>query len=244
MIRRHDFNSDWWGKDVGIVSDRAFFELPNSAQLDSLGRFDWVEFVTAVSEIPSRCVLAKAGFFYVDTQMRFRLSLGSKELSDCGRRLEVKSAVESPFEVQPGDIQPFLHERFYELPGATESRIRERYSMWASRLVSQHPATALRFSLGGEAQGWFLAESRNNGLQLTLAMLSARSNISGFDLYSRAMAHFADLGYRLGLASFSVRNSNVFNIYSTLGARFVEPRECWMWVPVKHQLCDQRHKKM
>ena len=61
-------------------------------------------------------------------------------------------------------------------------------------------------------------------------MLTAHACVSGFDLYSRAISHFAGMDFRLGHASFSVRNSSVLNIYARLGACFLEPRECWMWI--------------
>jgi len=236
MIRRHDFNSEWWGEDVGIVCDRTFFELPLSAQHDALEKFAWVEFAHPVSQLPSRHALTKAGFFYADTQIRFRIDLRNVEVGSCARRLKVNSAAESPFEVKEGDPRPFLHERFYVLPGATESKISERYRRWASGLIAADPATCLHVLLNDRTQGWFLAQSENDCLQLTLAMLSTRASVSGHDLYARAIAHFAEQGHRLGFASFSVRNSNVLNIYSQLGARFLEPRECWVWTQAKNRV--------
>jgi hypothetical protein len=230
MIRRHDFNSEWWGEDVGIVSDSKFFEEPSRDQSAALRRFAWVEFVQPVSQLPSRRALAAAGFFYADTQVRFRLDLRRTTPSQCSDHLAVESAADSPFHISPADIRPFLHERFGVLPGITESRLSARYSLWASRLIASAPVTSLRFTLPGATQGWFLAQLDQEGLELTLAMMSAGAQISGFDLYARAIAHFADCGHRLGYASFSVRNSSVLNIYSRLAARFLEPREIWMWL--------------
>jgi hypothetical protein len=244
MIRRHDFNSEWWGENVGILSDSAFFELSTTAQREALGRFAWVEFSDPVSQLPSRRALTEAGFLYADTQIRFRIDMGKVEAGSCARDLKVNSAAECPFEIQEGDPRPFLHERFYILPGATESRISARYRRWASKLIASDPATSFRFLLNGHPQGWFLAHPEKNGLQLTLAMLSAHASVSGRDLYVRALARFAEKGYRLGFASFSVRNSNVLNIYSQLGARFLEPRECWIWTQPKTQCCDRSHLKM
>jgi hypothetical protein len=231
MIHRHDFNSEWWGTDVGIVADPAFFQQPTSIQVAALQKYAWVEFAQPVSKPPLRTALAQTGFFHVDTQIRFRLDMRKVELSQCARQLEVKSATELPFEIEPTSFRPFLHERFQVLPGATEFRVCERYSLWASRLISLSPATCLRFNLNDEIQGWFLAQPGDEGLQLTLAMLSTRAIISGYDLYARAIAHLAKLRHRLGFASFSVSNLNVLNIYSRLGAHFLEPRECWIWVP-------------
>lgn len=242
MIRRHDFNSEWWGEDVGIVPDSKFFEEPSRDQSAALQKFAWVEFAQPVSQLPSRHALAAAGFFFADTQIRFRLNLRRIPSSQCEGQLAVKSAAQSTFRISPTDIRPFLHERFSVLPGITESRLSARYSLWSSRLIASDPGTCLRISLHKETQGWFLARGDNDGLNLTLAMLSADANISGYHLYSRAVAHFADCGQRLGHASFSVRNSSVLNIYSRLGARFLEPREIWIWVRrQQHPVCDNDH---
>lgn len=229
MIRRHDFNSEWRGEEAGIVSDPAFFALPPNDKSAALQNFAWVEFAQPVSQLPSRGVLAEAGFVYADTQLRFRLDLRNIERSPCAHELQVKSADESSFEIRTSDIRPFPHERFCMLPGATEARITARYHRWASHLILQHPATSLCLSRENEAQGWFLAQPENIGLRLTLAMLNVRAKVSGYELYVRALAYFSETGYNLGFASFSARNSNVLNIYSRFGARFLEPLECWIW---------------
>ncbi len=233
MIRRHDFNSEWWGDEVGIVPDAAFFDLTPKDRFAQLQEFVWVEFAQPISQLPSRRVLADAGFFYADTHLRFRLDMRNVECSSSACRLEVRSAAELPFEIHATDIRPFLNERFYVLPGATEVRVTARYHRWASRLISQHPATCLCLSLENEVQGWFLTQPEKAGLQLTLAMLNVRAKISGLELYARSLAHLSEIGYSLGFASFSARNTNVLNIYSRLGARFLEPRECWMCIPGK-----------
>lgn len=245
MIRRHEFNSEWWGEAVGIVSDNAFFKLPSPEQLALLQKFAWVEFAQPISRLPPRPALASSGFFHADTQLRFRLDLRRVPTTRCCDHLAVESAVESPFHISPAEIRPFLNERFGVLPGITESGLSERYSLWASRLIADDPGTCLRFRLGEATQGWFLAQSDNDGLGLTLAMLSASAKISGYDLYACALACFASRGYALGHASFSVRNISVLNIYSRLGARFLEPREVWMWLrPQQLPVCDYDHGNM
>jgi hypothetical protein len=66
-------------------------------------------------------------------------------------------------------------------------------------------------------------------IELTLAVLKKGGVISGLDLYSGAAAHYNRQGYRVGKAGFSVTNTAVHNIYASLGARFTEPREVWMY---------------
>lgn len=230
MIRQHDFNSEWWGESVGIVSDPAFFfDLAASKRIGALEKFAWVEFVDCASP-RLRQALIKAGFFYADTQIRFRLDLRRINVTQCGQELRVETAATSPFEIHAADPRPFEHERFYALPGATGAKISRRYALWAAHLVRGHPETCLRLLQNNLVQGWFLAQTEEESLRLTLAMLSKNARVPGYDLYARAICHFAAMGYRLGFASFSVDNSSVLNIYASMGAKFLQPRECWMWV--------------
>ena len=230
MIKKHEFNTEWWGEEVGVVTDSEFFRQSSAEQRAALQQFAWVEFVQTVSKVPDRRVLAGAGFFNIDTQVRFRLDLTHIEPSACAKSLQVEIASQSPFGIQDGDLSRFQHERFYALPGASEARVNNRYVRWSNNLIHEHPATCLRFSQDSRVQGWFLSHPESGSIDLTLAMLGSAASISGFDLYSRALGEYAGLGFRLGLASFSVRNGAVHNIYAKLGARFLEPRECWMWI--------------
>jgi len=229
MIKSHEFNSAWWGRDVGIVTDPAFFAQPASIREEGLSRYAWVEFVQPPSRLPPRATLSKAGFFYADSQVRFRLGL-SRVKPGSWAELVVQSASKNPFEVRAEILRPFSHERFYEIPGATPSKVLERYVRWSRLLIEDHPETCLQFLLNGKVQGWFLSHPAPGGLELTLAMLSSESAMSGFDLYSIAIAAYSAQGFRVGFAGFSLTNSAVHNIYANLGARFLEPKECWIWL--------------
>ena len=230
MIKRHDFNTEWWGDEAGIVTDPAFFTQPSSQIRTALDRFSWVEFFHPVSKLPARHILANAGFFYTDTQIRFRLDLAHIQPNSCAAALKLEIASASPFSIEDDELKLFPFERFYALPNATESKVNQRYVLWANNLIQQNPATCYRFLQDRKVQGWFLSHPEPPAIGLTLAMLSQNAAISGFDLYSRALAEYAKQGFRLGMASFSVRNTPVHNIYANLGARFLEPREYWMWI--------------
>jgi hypothetical protein len=230
MIKAHEFNSAWWGREVGIVTDPAFFAQPASTRQEELSRYAWVELVQPPSKLPLRTVLAKAGFFYTDSQVRFRLRLERIKPRICAGAVAIQSAYTSPFEVRVDALQDFAHERFYQLPGVTSVRVAERYAQWSNLVLRDHPETCLQFLLNGKVQGWFLSHPASGGLRLALAMLSTESVMSGFDLYSAAIAEYAAQGFRLGFASFSLTNTAVHNIYTNLGARFVEPTECWLWL--------------
>jgi hypothetical protein len=230
MIKRHEFNTEWWGDEVGIVEDPEFFTQPASQIRAALDRFSWVEFVHPVSKLPGRQVLADAGFFYTDTQVRFRIDLSQIQLNPCAAELNLEIASDAPFTIQDDELKVFPFERFYALPNASESKVNERYVRWGNSLIQQNSATCYRFLQDGKVQGWFLSHPESPAINLTLAMLSRNAVTSGFDLYSRALAEYAKKGFRLGMASFSIRNTPVHNIYANLGARFLEPRECWMWI--------------
>ncbi len=230
MIKRHDFNTQWWGDEVGIVTDPEFFTKPASQRKNALDRFSWAEFVQPVSKLPSRTVLSEAGFFQVDTQIHFRIDISRLQIGTCASALLLEAASDSTFSIEDDELKLFPFERFYALPTATESRVSHRYALWGKKLIQQNPAICFRFIQNEEVQGWFLSHAEPPVINLTLAMLSRKALISGYDLYSRALAEYANRGFRLGMASFSVRNTPVHNIYAKLGARFLEPRECWMWI--------------
>jgi hypothetical protein len=89
----------------------------------------------------------------------------------------------------------------------------------------------MRLFLNDKLQGWFLSRPvKQHGLNLTLAMLSNTAEISGMLLYQQACVAYAERGYRLGHASFSVTNTAVHNIYATLDARFIPPGGNWLWL--------------
>jgi hypothetical protein len=230
VIRRHDFNTAWWGEEVGIIDDTAFFELSTDARAAALQPFAWAELVQPLSRLPARRRLAEAGFFHADTQVRFRLDLRRVRTSPSAAELAVERADVTPFGVAPKEMRPFLHERFYTLPGADAARVTARYARWSAELIRDHPRTCRRFLREGRVQGWFLAQPEGSTVNLALAMLAAEAVTSGYDVYARAATEFAGLGFHIGWASFSVSNTAVQNIYASLGARFVEPREYWMWI--------------
>jgi hypothetical protein len=230
VIRRHDFNTAWWGQEVGIIDDPAFFELNAGARTAALQPFAWAELVQPVSRLPARRRLADAGFFHTDSQVHFRLDLRQVRATPSAARLAVERADVAPFTVAPAEMRPFLHERFYALPGADVARVTARYARWSAELIHEHPRTCQRFLREGRVQGWFLAQPDGSMVNLTLAMLAVEAVTSGYDVYARAATEFAGLGFSIGWASFSVSNSAIQNIYASLGARFVEPREYWMWI--------------
>lgn len=235
MIRRHDFNSRWWGSEVGIVDDGAFFDLAADERERLLAPYAWAEFKAPFA--PERSArMAAAGFFMVDLQLGFRIGLSAVPSSGSVERLEIvfadragRDAAEL-FDFTPERLADFEHERFQALPGITPARMTQRYALWARDLAASDPTTALAMRAGGRVQGWFLSQASPQGLHLTLAMLARGATISGHALYQRALLAYAERGHRLGRAEFSATNTAVHNIYAALGARFLLPRECRLWI--------------
>jgi hypothetical protein len=231
MIRKHDFNSRWWGSPVGFVHDPAFFSLDSVAQQKSLEPYAWAEFHAQIDQAPLLRDLATAGFFQTDIQIKFLLNLSKVKASPSTDRLEFHFADQKNFDVEAEELAMFVHERFRHIPGCTEARTNERYALWANHLIREHPETCIQLLLGNRLQGWFLSRpGEKRGLNLTLAMLSNTAQISGMLLYQQAFVAYAARGYRLGNASFSVTNTSVHNIYATVGARFIPPIGNWLWI--------------
>lgn len=229
MIREHEFNTRWWGSPVGILNDPGFFDLDQSAQHEACAPFAWIEFSAPLDVAPVPDKLGHAGFYWVDTQIPFRIGLSNIDSTSSIERLSATSAEETPFHISKQELKSFAHERFRFLPGITTERIDERYALWSNLLIANHPAWCLRIVDGTDVQGWFLSQALpGRPLDLTLAMLKSDARISGHLLYQKAMLEFAVRGARIGNAAFSVVNTPVMNIYASLGARFLTPKGHWL----------------
>ena len=243
MIRKHDFNSRWWGSDVGIVADDAFFDLRADERARALAPWAWVEYRAPLGAMPDdvgdgagfggarAARVARTGFACVDVQERFRIGLAKLEATPSVERLEARFADEEAFSVPVSALQDFRHERFLAVPGATSERVNERYALWSAELLAASPDTCLEVREGGEPQGWFLGRATQGGLELTLAMLHREARITGHHLYHRALLAYRDRGVRVGFAGFSAANTAVHNVYASLGARFQAPEACHLWWP-------------
>ena len=232
MIGLNEFDSDWWGKPVGIVTDPAFFGLPSDEREDRLTQYVWVEFrVPLNSGLMSLWELHRAGFTQIDTQINYRLGFRGLMKPPSLDELDVEFADESPFTFIADDVKSFDHERFIFLPGISQERINQRYALWGATHINEHPSTCLRVLYKGSVAGWYLGDDiENKGLHLALGMLHKDSEISGLLFFLKAYHAFASRGHRLGWASFSVHNTPVHNIYSGIGARFLDSVGYWMWI--------------
>ncbi len=230
MIRDDEFNKKWWGKKVGIITTGAFFSLRKTEQEERLKTYAWVEFKASLDAAPGLFLIHDAGFFWVDTRVRFRINLAKIRSSASVAALEIRFADKAPFAISELEPAPFKHERFAHLPGVSEVKLVDRYLLWSNGMISLHPAWCMQILSKGAVQGWFLSEPKGEGLDLTLAMLHRDAHISGLLLYQAALAAYAARGATLGSASFSATDTTVLNIYSQLGARFASTEVCWMWI--------------
>ena len=231
MIRTHEFNTAWWGNDVGIIDDAMFFDQTDGERQAQLAKYRWAEFHV---ESPAPELVRKmhdARFVFGDAQMEFRVRLadGGQRTSSADK-VDLQSAATKPFSVSTSDVRAFEGDRFFLLPGVTMQRVEERYALWTQRLIKESPAACLRASRDGKTQGWFLSAPSKKGLELTLAMLSKNATISGQLLYASALAEYARMGHTVGWAKYSYRHTAVANIYASLGARLTGVRETWLWI--------------
>ena len=228
MIRQHDFNSNWWGAPVGIVSDpQALQRAPLEEVAAAAAAYKWVVLRGLADAGLDSVALAARGFLAVDSQVRFRIGLRRLQSTPSIDRLRCRFADDEPFEVDVADIPNFVSERFRVLPGADDQRIRQRYALWSEVLLAECPERCMRVLSDGEVQGYFLSRQTREGLNLTLAMLRPSATVTGMHLFHKALLAYAGRGVRLGHASFSVANTPVMNIYSSLGARFMTPESFW-----------------
>lgn len=233
MINLHEFNTRWWGAPVGIVTDAQFFAQSPQTRLEQLSPYAWAEFSGTLPEAISPADLCRAGFFQADTQVQFRLDLRQVAAPQCSEEFTIEFADSTAFAVELDEMALFRHERFLHLPGATLERVAERYALWSADLLAANPTTCLRVVYKGTTQGWFLSRDLGGKLNLTLAMLSRQASIPGATLYRAACHAFGQRGYRIGYASFSASNTPVHNIYSQMGARFLDPRHHWLFLTAK-----------
>lgn len=229
MIRDHEFNSVWYGRRAGLVTDVRFFDLSESDRARLLVDYAWVEYRAPLTNgietlAPSRC-----GFAFVDVQVEFRISLRRIPTPPCVDDLSIISGEDQFVVPAIQDIKPFVHERYALLSEVDAEKLQQRYWMWAQRLAAADPRYCLTVGLPSSVQGWFFAHPTNRGLNLTLAAMHRDATISGAALYAHCLRAYADRGATVGYAGFSVTNLDVHNIYAWLGARFIPPTAVWIW---------------
>jgi hypothetical protein len=239
VIRRHDFDSEWRGRPVGIVDDPALFTYPS----DQVGRlcepFEWVEFRDDATNPTEAASLLARGFAKLDTHIQFRLDLEALAPAPVPG-LRATTAAESSFDPDLSIAHPFKNERFVSLPGVDQAAINERYTLWARALCDEAPSWCVAVGKDDTLQGWFFSRQIEPGhINLTLGVACAHSQISGKDLFRSAFARYLEAGATVGSATFSVKSLAVMNIYSSFGARFTGATDFWLrspsWDPNTHE---------
>lgn len=229
MIREQVFNAHWWGARVGFLDDASFFSLTPREQHAMLDEYAWVEFVAPLGAV-SPHDLSRSGFVQIDTQIGVQLDLTRIPPPPAPINLQAESADGKAFVIDADDMASYERERYRYLPDITPHKINARYALWSKALIVAQPQWCLQVSNGQQVQGWFLAEQEREGFRLTLGMLNRNAQISDTLLYQVALGEYVRLGQRVGSARFSVTNTAVHNIYAKLGARFLAPSGCWLWI--------------
>ncbi len=230
MIETNKYNSAWLGLNAGTLADPGWFLKSASERDTELAGFGFVEFKARMSEAPAATLLHEAGFFWVDAIIGFRIGLSHLTSTPSLERYDCVSAQAETFHVDGNEMMDFQNERFLSLPGMTSELLAKRYESWANQLIQEDPSSCFRVLLGGKTQGWFLGKKRGTTVELTLAMLAKGASASGAHLYHKALLAYSNMGCSMGKAAFSVKNTPVLNIYSSMGAHFTQPEGVWMWV--------------
>ena len=228
------YNTRWWGARFGRVTSDAFFDRPAPEVAADLSAFSVVEFSTGDVAPNLSARLAQHGFWWADCQLAFRIGLrevANTALPASVAGLRMVPAAERPFTVAASELPIFKAERFRALRGITATQLAQRYANWSNDLIAAHPDACFEaFDEAGNSAGWFLGKPLSaSTIELTLAMVRPGAGPVGGALYQAAIHAYAHQGYRLGRAAFSVQNTDVLNIYSQLGARFVAPAHIWLW---------------
>ncbi len=227
IIKKHEFNSRWLGRPVGIVQDVEAVRRADPQFEKEAAAFDWVELRTTKRQPGDGLAFHDMGFFYGDTNVCFRLNLREVKAPSSTNDLKVISAAEEPFEVDTTNLAPFEFERFNGLPGMTQEAVDRRCAMIANDTLKTNPETSVRVLYKDQPQGWFCAEAHSASIYLTVAGMYKDAVVSGLIMYQVALRSYAAQGFRAGWAGFGVRNNAVHNIYGWIGARFHETRESW-----------------
>jgi hypothetical protein len=230
MIETNKYNSAWLGLNAGTLADPGWFLKSASERDTELAGFGFVEFKARMSEAPAATLLHESGFFWVDAIIGFRIGLSHLTSTPSLERYDCVSAQAETFHVDGNEMMDFQNERFLSLPGMTSELLAKRYESWANQLIQEDPSSCFRVLLGGKTQGWFLGKKRGTTVELTLAMLAKGASASGAHLYHKALLAYSNMGCSMGKAAFSVKNTPVLNIYSSMGAHFTQPEGVWMWV--------------
>jgi hypothetical protein len=231
MIQLHEFNTRWCNAPAGIVTDPAFFSLPLAQQKNLLEPYAWCEFKTPENNAPTYGQMHGAGFMLADTQIHFKIDLSKIETTSSAQNFQMVSPTTHPhfFILNDDTMLDFRHERFHAIASISPQQVNQRYHLLAQDIIQKHPETCLAMIHQDQCQGWFLAFPTQKGLNLMLAMLHRNATTSGLYLYMKAMATFAQLGHRIGYASFSASNMAVMNIYAGFNAKFLRAEGQWVY---------------
>jgi hypothetical protein len=227
LFEEHSFNTEWLGEPFGIAFGAEPLTM-NVEQLRSATRgFRWVEVRCQSTDIPSDSLYPVNGLIHVDTQLHYQLTLN--RLSPTPKTLRAVTIRNSTTPEPKFDFAPFKTERYLRLPVVNQERLDQRYELWASRLLIEHPKFCLNIMSGSDVVGYSFAQPiSDKKINLDLVAASTGGNVPGLGLYVVALNAYKELGFDQVQASFSSSNISALNIHIALGCRVLSATHIWL----------------
>jgi len=224
-IARHEFNTVWWGKPVGISTDRALLTMPDDELDKMVLDYDWIEVRCPLNEIPAAWLGPNNGFQYVDAQLSYRAPL--RHLAPLSPATSLIPATDRPLGGLD-DLAPFSSERYAKLPGVTAERLAARYRRWANDLVAAHPDWCAAVLHEGQPAGYIFGAPDGRSANFVLAASSVEATTPGLVIYLAAAHFFAGKGAARMASAFSSTNVGALNAHVALRCRFDKATGIWI----------------
>jgi hypothetical protein len=227
MHRIHEFNTRWWGAPVGH-SDDIDLLMANEAELTrELQQYDWCEVRVRHDDVASSPTVKQNTFVWFDTQLHYRLSL--RRLDRLPQTAKIIACSELAINVE--SFASFQSERYRLLPNVSQTKVDDRYKLWAKNLIESNPEYCATAFYKEKAVGFFFGQPDGEFVRFSLAVADQMSLVPGMFLYSCAADYFKSLGARTLTASISSQNVGALNIHAALGCQFYEAVGCWLRHP-------------
>lgn len=224
MIRKHEFNSAWWGSPVGISSDvQDLFQNPEQL-CSELTTLDWIEFRIAFDDLPTRKLGPANGAQLVETQLTYQKNIS--RIGGCPGGVTILPATQTPINVN--NFSPFSHERYSKLRKVDTDRLALRYRQLADQLVKNSPETCASVFYKSSLVGYIFGHLKETTAVFDLAVTSINAQVSGQALYDAAGYMFNQAGASRMTSSFNAANLGALNAHVRMQCSFIEATSIWL----------------
>jgi hypothetical protein len=181
-----------------------------------------------------KCYLGEAGFYIVDLSVQATLS-GLQHARLPETRAELREArLDDREAIEAIATQAFCHGRYHADPLFPRELADKRFGHWVRNALAQNASDRV-YVMGepGSVQGFchVTVEEGVSDLRLAAIAPSLRGTLLGFDLYVSVLHSLRRLGVRRVLASISMANTAVMNVFAMLGFSFSAPEMIFHWYP-------------